>query len=384
MMQSKNRAHGLDTLRGCAVLAVLGYHYLNNTSVLRTPSLLFLQAASEHLFFGVDMFFVLSGFLIGASLMRTKGDANYFANYFAHRAFRILPLYYVWLGIFVLLIGLNAGLWNGGMPWLLDQSGGLSLVSFASFTQNFASAAHVSWGPAWLGITWTLAVEVHFYILAAIMIWLIPLRYVGVVSVAVIAAAVGLKQWGGELYSGHALMVITPARLDAPFVGMLCAWLWRFPALPALVAAKGGVLRNAAVALIILHYIAVDYEWVRYPISSLSINAFVFGIAVLAFAGPTSAVPNFAVRALRWCGVRCYAIYLFHVGVLGLVTGGMFNYSPNVFSPGKGWPAVILGAAITFILVDQSWRWFEKPLIDFASSLARRNTLLAQQASSII
>jgi peptidoglycan/LPS O-acetylase OafA/YrhL len=77
-MAGETRAQGLDTLRGCAVLSVLGYHYLNNTSVLRTPALSFLQAASEHLFFGVDMFFVLSGFLIGASLMRAKGQPGYF------------------------------------------------------------------------------------------------------------------------------------------------------------------------------------------------------------------------------------------------------------------------------------------------------------------
>jgi peptidoglycan/LPS O-acetylase OafA/YrhL len=177
-MARSDRAQGLDTLRGCAVLSVLGYHYLNNTSVLRTPALLFLQAASEHLFFGVDMFFVLSGFLIGGSLKRSKGDPNYFSNYFAHRICRIFPLYYVWLAIFFVMIGVDAVKWNGGMLWLLE-SGALPLSSFVVLAQNFESAVHSSWGPAWLGITWTLAVEVHFYILAAVIIYAVPVRYLG-------------------------------------------------------------------------------------------------------------------------------------------------------------------------------------------------------------
>jgi peptidoglycan/LPS O-acetylase OafA/YrhL len=369
-MAGETRAQGLDTLRGCAVLSVLGYHYLNNTSVLRTPALSFLQAASEHLFFGVDMFFVLSGFLIGASLMRAKGQPGYFSNYFTHRAFRILPLYYIWLGVFLAMMALRAQNWGGAFPWLMD-SGGLPISSFAIFTQNFATASRDSWGPAWLGVTWTLAIEVHFYILAAVIIYLIPLRYVGAVSVAIIVTAVAIKQWGGAFYSGHSLMTMTPARLDAPFVGVLCAWLWRFPTVPEFVAANGRILRASAVALMVMHYIAVDYALVRYPISSLSMNAFVFGAAVLAFAGPTTALPNLAIRALRWCGVRCYAIYLFHVGVLGLVSGAIFNWPPNVFPPGVGWPAILVALPITFALTALSWHYLEEPCIDMASTFAR-------------
>lgn len=370
---TKERALGLDTLRGCAVLAVLFYHYLANSSVLRTPALLPVQAASEHLFFGVDMFFVLSGFLIGQSLMRSKGQPGYFANYFTHRAFRILPLYYLWLGIFLMLVALHAEKWGGSFPGLLD-AGGVPLTAYVVFLQNFASAAHGSWGPAWLGITWTLAIEMHFYILAAIFIYIVPIRYVGLVCAGIIAVAVELKQ---GTYTGFPAMVLTQTRLEGPFVGVLCAWLWRFPVVPAFVSDNGRTLRWLASVLVVGHYASINYSLVHYPISSLSMNAFVFGLATLAFAGPAAAVTNPVVAALRWCGKRCYAIYLFHTAILGLFCGAIFGYPPNVFAPGVAWPAVIPAAIVTIVLAGLSWRWLEEPLIVHAS--ARRRNLVLQR-----
>jgi peptidoglycan/LPS O-acetylase OafA/YrhL len=115
----------------------------------------------------------------------------------------------------------------------------------------------------------------------------------------------------------------------------------------------------------------------------LSVNAFVFGIAVLTFAGPATTSANLAVRSLRRCGVRCYAIYLFHVGVLGLVAGVIFNFSPNVFSPGAGWPAVLTALPVTFVMAALSWRLFEKPLIDRASAFARNRAGLPEVATVI-
>lgn len=175
-MQHDNRSHGLDTLRGVAVVSVLAFHYLNNTSVLRTNSLLPLHTASEHLLFGVDLFFVLSGFFIGASLMRSRGTSSYLSIYAVHRIARILPLYLLWLGVFCIFLLLKSDVrFGGAFPWLLDM-GGLPLFSYFTFTQNWASSAFGSWGPAWLGITWTLAFEMQFYLIAAVVVFFVPVR----------------------------------------------------------------------------------------------------------------------------------------------------------------------------------------------------------------
>ncbi len=367
-MTPANRFLGLDTLRGCAVIAVLVFHYLNNTSVLRTQALLPLQAATENLFYGVDLFFVLSGFFIGASLMRGRGVPGALEGYFVQRAARILPLYALWLGIFLVMVAFSFERLSGAFPWLLD-SGGVPLWSYLVFGQNLASAKAGSWGPAWLGITWTLAIEMQFYVLAAIVVALVPVRYVGLVALAIVVLAAEIKRHGIGGY-GHPQMVLTTSRLDAPFAGVFCAWLFRFSAVQSFIARHQRLIVPTAIALMALHYGNGVYGWLSIPVSSLTLNAIVFGVAVLAFAGAASEKANPIVRGLRWCGVRCYAIYLFHVGVLGLCAHLIFNLPPNVFSPGQGWPAVIAATFVTLALAAVSWRLIERPIIAWAQAFA--------------
>src|SRR3982074_225982 len=142
---TERRSGGLDTLRGGAVLAVLAWHCLNNTSVLRTPALSYLQEFSSHFFFGVDLFFVLSGFLIGGALMASRDAKDYFSRYAARRIGRIFPLYGVWLAAFGLMSWLGAQRLGGAFPWLLGLDG-MPYWSFLTFTQNVYSAELGTWG----------------------------------------------------------------------------------------------------------------------------------------------------------------------------------------------------------------------------------------------
>jgi len=369
-MQHDKRSHGLDTLRGVAVVSVLIFHYLNNTSVLRTNSLLPLQAASEHLFFGVDLFFVLSGYFIGASLMRSRATRSYLSIYAFHRMARILPLYLLWLEIFCIFLLLKADVrFGGAFPWLMDM-GGVPLVSYFTFTQNWASSAFGRWGPAWLGITWTLAFEMQFYLIAAVVVLFVPVRYMGLAALAVIAASLAFKQLA--TVSGHSMMVMTPSRLDSPFVGVLCAWLVRFEGVVVFLARYRLHLTAAASLLLLAHYANSILQLQSWPIDAFAQNAVVFGLATLAFSPPVGSQCNFIVAALRWCGVRCYGIYIMHVGVLGIVSHLMFNWPPNVFPPGVGWPAVGVAFVITLALAAASWRLLEAPFIKWAQEYGAR------------
>ncbi len=367
MHELVRRSPGLDTLRGGAVLAVLCWHYLNNTSVLRTPALSILHELTSLLFFGVDLFFVLSGFLIGSSLMAAKGAPGYFGSYFARRFGRILPLYFAWLGVFLLMFAVG-GRWRGAFPWLLELDG-IPLLSYFTFTQNFY--ALTSWGAAWLSVTWTLAIEMQFYILAAVVIYVLPIRAVAPFSLAVIVAVEIMRQRG--VFVDQAAIVMTPSRLDAPFMGVLCATLWRADGVRDFVVRHSVPLRAAAVGLILAYYLGSVFIRTPLPLSSFAHNTIVCGFATLAFAG-SGAQASSAVRFVRWCGVRCYGIYLFHVGLLGLAAHMLFRLPPNWFAPGMGWPAVGLATALTFLLAWASWRYFEKPIIDYAGAWARRRT----------
>jgi peptidoglycan/LPS O-acetylase OafA/YrhL len=369
-MGPTHRAEGLDTLRGVAVLAILILHCFNNTGVLKTQALLPLETATAHFFLGVDMFFVLSGFLIGQALMKERGSPAYFSNYFARRVGRIFPLYYLWLGLFFLTIALGGRSWLGGAFTLLlnGEKDGFPLWSYLLFLQNYASAETGLWGPAWLAVTWSLAIEVHFYIVAAVIIYVTPVRYVGLISAIVIAFAVQAKQSGDP----HTIAVMTQTRLDAPFVGVFCAWLWRFGWISDWFTRYERILVPAVIFLIGSHYYVVNRGLIDYPVSVMSVSDFVFGFAVLVFARPVGARASIPVRALRWCGIRCYAIYLFHDTMINLMTGIVFGWPPNVLPPGAGWPAVLPAVLLTFGLAGLSWRYLEKPCIERAAAYANR------------
>jgi peptidoglycan/LPS O-acetylase OafA/YrhL len=355
------RSPALDTLRGCAVLAVFVFHYFNNTSVFRTPALSFLQEWTSCLFYGVDLFFVLSGFLIGGALMESRASPNYFRAYFAKRIGRIFPLYFLWLGLFLVMTVSGFERFGGAFPWLL-QLDGMPISSYFFFTQNIWSARLGVWGPAWLGITWTLAIEVQFYILAALVIYATPVRFVGAIALAIILGAAAFKYFGSAYFSGHALLTLTISRLDAPFAGVLCAWIWRSDRVRSFIGRHRFPLKSGAVALVAVHYCYAIYGE-NFPIPILTVNAVVFGLLVLVFAGPDVRPAGRLVQWVRWSGVRCYAIYIFHVGILGLVSHIIFKWPPNIFPPGTGWPAVLVAAIVTFGLAAFSWRMFEKPII---------------------
>lgn len=153
----------LDGLRGLAVGMVLLWHYVGcQITPQHTPSLLWLREIVGMMWSGVDLFFVLSGFLITGILRDQRESRHYWGTFYLRRACRILPLYVILVGSYSLAnaAGLNKapGLW-----WLFYIP--MPTWSYATFTQNFYMAAAGGTGANWLGITWSLAVEEQFYLL---------------------------------------------------------------------------------------------------------------------------------------------------------------------------------------------------------------------------
>src|SRR5262249_6222855 len=114
-----------------------------------------------------------SGFLIGGILMDNRGSANYFKTFYIRRVCRIFPLYFLWLVLFFVLLLLlqpsfpeYSTIFGHGIPHF-PQWG------YALFLQNFFMARSGDFGPAWLGITWSLCVEEQFYLVLPLLIWLV-------------------------------------------------------------------------------------------------------------------------------------------------------------------------------------------------------------------
>jgi peptidoglycan/LPS O-acetylase OafA/YrhL len=142
----------LDGFRAIAILWVLLLHFVYGwpptppTALSRVP-LIFVGAVS-HGWLGVDLFFILSGFLITGILIDARGRPKYFRNFYARRALRILPLYLICIAAMALA-------YRGQTAFF-----GLSLLFMANSAHYFrVSMPH---GP---GVFWSLAVEEHFYLL---------------------------------------------------------------------------------------------------------------------------------------------------------------------------------------------------------------------------
>src|SRR5258708_22658177 len=154
----------LDGLRGLAILLVILCHYVGNPNhaPLGFWPNRFLSAFTVG-WSGVDLFFVLSGFLIGGILLDARKSPHYFRAFYMRRVFRILPIYYLWTLLFAATV-IGALVFFPGR--LGVTSGDLLRVPVQLlFLQNiFIGMPHFTW--TWFVVTWSLAIEEQFYLLA--------------------------------------------------------------------------------------------------------------------------------------------------------------------------------------------------------------------------
>lgn len=225
---SFSRQPGLDALRGVAISLVVAFHFLAEwpgaqaNAVLRSAHYIAFVGWS-----GVDLFFVLSGFLIGGILIDHRSSGSYFGPFYARRVLRILPLYLATLGLYALLYRFYD--WRtAGLSGMFQLQ--LPVWSLLTFTQNIIPSLDGHWrGPGWLGVTWSLCVEEQFYLILPALIRFVPLRRVPVLCLAAIIIAPMFRISLLHFMPDNTLApyALLPSRMDALFLGVLAAWLWR-------------------------------------------------------------------------------------------------------------------------------------------------------------
>jgi peptidoglycan/LPS O-acetylase OafA/YrhL len=235
---SKGRIPELDGLRGVAVLLVIIYYYFyfyptpDHRPVLLSQRIyVFLERFIATGWSGVDLFYVLSGFLIGGILVDIRQSPRYFKTFYARRFFRIVPIYYVWFWGFIAL-ALAAGeqfgisLHDPGEPRRWFQIAGQFL-----FLQNLGFTRYLGLRSEWLNPTWSLAVEEQFYLVAPLVIRFLSRRslYCALVGAVVAAPLIRIcfrriPVVPGVFSLPYALM---PCRMDVFALGILAAALWR-------------------------------------------------------------------------------------------------------------------------------------------------------------
>jgi peptidoglycan/LPS O-acetylase OafA/YrhL len=327
----------LDAVRGIAILLVL----IHNTSAL---SWLHLEAISAYGWMGVDLFFVLSGFLITGILLDAKQSASYFKNFYARRCLRIWPLYYSLL-IFMFLI----------VPHL-DTSGAHTIFERSSpwwaypvFLQNFLVAVPEKAAGA-LGVTWSLAIEEQFYLL-----WPFVVRYFSSAQIKRIALVVILASPPLRFFLAlHDVNIYSNffCRLDGLMAGALLAAVLRSE---TFVPPK--YVKVAWVSFLIATCLAILAEnhqsrWIAFSMTSLASVSLVY----LALCCPGKWVQAFfRNRFLTYTGIISYGLYLLHKIPLDVAKEVQVDYHRFV------WIFVILVAS--YLLAAISYVLLEKPFL---------------------
>jgi hypothetical protein len=214
----------LDGLRGVAIGMVVIYHYFI-TEMGADPRTLgaYALAAGRLGWSGVDLFFVLSGFLIGGILLDARTSSNYFRVFYTRRFFRIVPIYTVLLTASYIAYRFIE---SGAAPRLVELSRGvLPWFPFVVFLQNFWMARAATYGSALVAVTWSLAVEEQFYLTLPLVVRLTsPRRLVtlllsGVVMAPILRFACHVLRPSNYI----APYVLMPCRADALLLGVLAA-----------------------------------------------------------------------------------------------------------------------------------------------------------------
>ena len=211
-----DRIPELDGLRGVAILLVIAYHYLEPLHTTARGWRFVALAPARMGWMGVDLFFVLSGYLIGSILLANREAPSFFSTFYIRRFCRILPLY---LPVVVVLFLVHHRASARPQPPLLE---------FLTFTHNFWVASAGTFGNTLLGFTWSLAVEEQFYLLLpALVRFHRGMRFIAIVTgcigLALLLRYAFLVAAGGDAFLP--IQVLLPTRLDPLMLGVAAAWL---------------------------------------------------------------------------------------------------------------------------------------------------------------
>lgn len=365
----QRRIRELDGLRGAAIVLVLLYHYGYLTP--RGASASFLTGLQKSFgigWAGVDLFFVLSGFLIGGILLDARGSESYFSTFYARRFFRIMPLYYLWIGIYFVLTLTVVRVYLAPLGTVSERWSSIPIYLF--FVQNMTKNLHSNLGTAWLAHLWSLAVEEQFYLLMPLAVRFLPRRrLVPLLLAAILGAPVARIVVFKYLSKAHAIQyMLTPCRADALAMGVLLAVFWRDDRWTTWLSSRRALLTSvtlslAAVVAYLAFYDPSPYSFVMTTWGFSAIDLFfscLLVIALLVPEGVFGAVCRLAF--LAELGRLSYCMYITHEVVNLLCHSFLRGDIPRITS----WQSAgvtLLSALATYGIAKVSWAYFENPLL---------------------
>jgi peptidoglycan/LPS O-acetylase OafA/YrhL len=350
----------LDGVRALAILLVIPHNL--DTLTLPYSKFVFPLALLMHAgWIGVQLFFVLSGFLITGNLFDAKGADNYFSAFFGRRMLRIMPLYY-----FVLLATFVIAPLVVSLPQQLaaTESHQVWLWTFlTNWTEPYDGGVYG------FGHFWSLAVEEQFYIVwPLIVLRCSPRRLLWVCAASVVISLVTRCVLVAAHFSADALYMFTICRMDALALGAGVAALIRIPSVYERLQKLGRpvalatIVTFAATAIVTRGFGMHEFgaQTIGYSILSLA-----FSLAVLLTVLPTTGLVGMIMRVLsstplRLVGRYSYGMYVLHLPLHVFFTGPLFHRlapQPTV-AESLGYAAGM--TLVSFALAALSYELYEK------------------------
>jgi peptidoglycan/LPS O-acetylase OafA/YrhL len=366
-------------MRGVAVLMVLAFHFLHVDGEGGAAERALLSASRSG-WAGVDLFFVLSGFLITGILLDARGGPGYFRAFYARRVLRIFPLYYAYLAVLFLAVPLllpSLDVKPETQGWLWTYLGNVLFAREGGF--------HAS---PYTGHFWSLAVEEQFYLAWPLLVWVLPRRRLALVCLGLVAGAFALRLGiHRTTFNATAAYVLTPARMDALALGALVAVAAREPAWWPRV-------RRGAPWLLAASSAAVAAVWVRQgglfggdPV----VQVWAFGplaagfaaLLVLALDGEGTSRLSRALRnrTLRGAGKYSYGLYVLHYPIFLALEAAGFTSLALADATGSRILGVLafagVAGAATLAAALLSWNLLEKPFLRWKDRVPYREPAAA-------
>ncbi len=352
----------IDGLRGIAVLLILIFHSTIIRGNTKIDDYYYMFGRSTWL--GVDLFFLISGFLITGILYDSKGSKNFFKNFYMRRTLRIFPLYY--LVVFFSLYLAPQISWFQTKQFPNESHNQWWYWLYASnFLMSKEGLKHYILGP-----TWSLAIEEQFYLLWPLLIYIFSRRRMATFCIGLVFFTYSLRLiLLNSGYSPTAIYVLSPTRLDALAIGAFIALVARsknglkqlLPWTYNLMPVTGVILSYFLLTGSINKKLTIMIQY------GYSVVAFFFGslLVILLTQNPVSYSNRIlSSNFLKTFGKYSYALYLFNQPIVALINNNIFNYRtfPRLYGsmiPGQV-IFLLLVIIFTFILAYISWHIFEK------------------------
>lgn len=320
------RISQIDGLRAVASLLVVSFHYINNqlTNSQGTIGKFFAKLFSFG-WAGVDLFFVLSGFLIGSILISNKKKNKYFSIFYIRRFVRIIPNYYLLILVFLLL---------GCIPFFKDDyfitgNNVIPIWSYFTMLQNVFMGMLKNMGNSAMSVTWSIGIEEQFYLVIPFIIYFFNKKFLPYLLLVFIIGA-NFFRWhytNPTISFNIPAYVLLPCRMDAISIGIVIATIHSNVGLEAFVAKYKTQIMGLFVSIILICiFLFTAYQ--DLGIIKNTLFALFFGCLIMFAIGlPNSFYAKFlSFNWLTWIGKISYSLYLFHYLILGVFKKVAFTF----------------------------------------------------------